>query len=87
MSTLRSLHKYKRKEVKGYERSFYACSRGDVVATMPEALKTALVNGVITAKDYAVDGLAVVIPVAMSIFAIKFGINIILNLFHSLTNA
>ena len=54
---------------------------------MPEALKTALVNGVTTAKDYAVDGLAVVIPVAMSIFAIKFGINIILNLFHSLTNA
>ena len=28
VSTLRSLHKYKRKEVKGYERSFYACSRG-----------------------------------------------------------
>lgn len=55
--------------------------------TMPEALKTALVDGVTTAKDYAVDGLAVVIPVAMSIFAIKFGIRIILNLFHSLTNA
>ena len=65
-------------------------AEGNVVATMPEALKTALVNGVTTAKDYAVDGLAVVIPVAMSIFAIfaiKFGINIILNLFHSLTNA
>lgn len=62
-------------------------AEGDVVATMPEALKTALVNGVTTAKDNAVDGLAVVIPVAMSIFAIKFGIKIILNLFHSLTNA
>lgn len=28
VSTLRSLHKYKRKEVKDYERSFYACGRG-----------------------------------------------------------
>ena len=62
-------------------------AEGDVVATMPEALKTALVNGVITSKDNSVDALAVVIHVAMSIFAIKFGINIILNLFHSLTNA
>lgn len=62
-------------------------AEGDIVSSMPEALKTALVSGVTTAKDYAVDGLAVVIPVAMSIFAIKFGIHIILNLFHSLTNA
>lgn len=62
-------------------------AEGNVAATMPEALKTALVDGVTTAKDYAVDGLVVVIPVAMSIFAIKFGIHIILNLFHSLTNA
>ena len=54
---------------------------------MPEPIKNALVSGVTTAGDYVIDGLAVVIPVAMSIFAIKFGIRVILNLFHSLTNA
>lgn len=54
---------------------------------MPEAIKTGLVDGITVARDYVIDGLAVVIPVAMSIFAIKFGINVILSLFHSLTNA
>lgn len=53
-------------------------AEGDVVATMPEALKTALVNGVITAKDYAVDGLAVVIPVAMSILRLSLVLTLFL---------
>ena len=50
---------------------------------MPEAIKTGLVDGITVARDYVIDGLAVVIPVAMSISAIKFGINVILSLFHS----
>lgn len=54
---------------------------------MPEPIKNALVDGVTTSGNYVIDGLAVVIPVAMSIFAIKFGIRVILSLFHSLTNA
>lgn len=53
-------------------------AEGDVVATMPEALKTALVNGVTTAKDYAVDGLAVVIPVAMSILRLSLVLTLFL---------
>lgn len=53
-------------------------AEGDVVATMPEALKTALVNGVTTAKDYAVDGLVVVIPVAMSILRLSLVLTLFL---------
>ena len=63
--------------------SVVALTDGASSSGMPEPIKNALVSGVTTAGDYVI----VVIPVAMSIFAIKFGIRVILNLFHSLTNA
>lgn len=54
---------------------------------MPEAIKTAITTGATDVKDYAVDGIAAIIPIGMSILAIRMGIRIVLNLFHSLTNA
>ena len=54
---------------------------------MPEAIKTAITAGATDVKDYAVDGITAIIPIGMSILAIRMGISIVLNLFHSLTNA
>lgn len=54
---------------------------------MPEAIKTALTTGATDVKDYAIDGMSVIIPIGMSVLAIRMGIRIVLNLFHSLTNA